>query len=186
MGLLNFADLARDAVMPQTTLTRYWSLFEVTFLLRSLPPWSAHLGKRLVKTPKVMFGDSGLLCHLLGLDAQRLQGDDLMTGAVLESFVAGELTRQITWSETQPALFHYRTHAQQEVDFVLEDARGGLVGVEVKKTASPSASDFKGLRHLQEMTGKRFRRGVLLYTGAESVAFGPELYALPVSALWQL
>jgi predicted AAA+ superfamily ATPase len=186
MGLLNFADLARDAAMPQTTLTRYWSLLEATFLLRALPPWRANLGRRLVKTPKVAFTDSGLLCHLLGLDAARLQGDDLMAGAALESFVAGELSRQITWSETRPQLFHFRTHAQQEVDFVLEDGRGRLIGIEVKKTASPSAGDFKGLRHLQAATGKRFLRGVLLYTGAGSVAFGPGLYALPVSALWQM
>ncbi len=186
MGLLNFADLSRDAVMPTTTLTRYWAMFEATFLVRSLPPWSANLGKRLVKAPKVTFGDSGLLCHLLGLDAARLQGGDLMAGAALESFVAGELTRQIGWSETRPALFHFRTHGQQEVDFVLEDARGRIVGIEVKKTASPDGSDFKGLRHLQEAVGKRFLRGVLLYTGTESVAFGPNLYALPVSALWQV
>ncbi len=186
MGLLNFADLARDAVMPTTTLARYWAMFEATFLLQSLRPWSANLGKRLVKAPKVAFGDSGLLCHLLGLDAARLQGNDLMAGAALESFVAGELTRQCGWSETRPALFHFRTHGQQEVDFVLEDARGRLVGIEVKKTASPGGSDFKGLRHLQEATGKRFVRGVLLYTGTESVAFGRELYALPVSALWQM
>ncbi|MGH7947433.1 MAG: DUF4143 domain-containing protein [Opitutaceae bacterium] len=78
---------------------------------------------RLVKAPKVAFGDSGLLCHLLGLDAARLQGDDLMAGAALETFVAGELTRQIGWSETRPSLCHYRTHGQQEVDFVLENAR---------------------------------------------------------------
>ena len=186
MGLLNFADLARDAVMSQTTLIRYWSLFEATFLVRSLPPWSGNLGKRLVKTPKVAFGDSGLLCHLLGLDVARLTDGDLMAGAVLESFVAGELTRQSTWSTTRPALFHYRAHTQQEVDFVLEDARGRLVGIEVKKTASPTADDFKGLRHLKELTGKRFLRGVLLCTAAQSVAFGPELYALPVSALWEM
>ena len=186
MGLLNFADLARDATMSQTTLIRYWSLFEATFLVRSLPPWSGNLGKRLVKTPKVAFGDSGLLCHLLGLDLARLVDGDLMAGAVLESFVAGELTRQSTWSMTHPALFHYRAHTQQEVDFVLEDARGRLVGIEVKKTASPNDSDFKGLRHLKELTGKRFLRGILLCTGVQSVAFGPELYALPVSALWEL
>ena len=186
MGLLNFADLARDATMSQTTLIRYWSLFEATFLVRSLPPWSGNLGKRLVKTPKVAFGDSGLLCHLLGLDVARLLEGDLMAGAVLESFLAGALTRQSTWSTTRPALFHYRAHTQQEVDFVLEDARGRLVGIEVKKTASPTADDFKGLRHLKELTGKRFLRGILLCTGASSVAFGPELYALPVSALWEL
>ena len=186
MGLLNFADLSRDAAMPQTTLQRYWALFEATFLVRSLPPWHANLGLRLVKTPKVLLGDTGLLCHLLGLDAARLQGDDLMTGAALECFVAGELTKQVSWSETRPGLFHYRTHTQHEVDFVLEDGRGRLVGIEVKKTASPASSDFKGLRHLAEQTGKRFLRGILLYTGASSVAFESNLHAVPVSSLWQL
>lgn len=185
MGLLNFADLSRDAAMPQTTLQRYWALFEATFLVRSLPPWHANLGLRLVKTPKVLLGDTGLLCHLLGLDAARLQADDLMTGAVLECFVAGELTKQISWSVTRPGLFHYRTHTQQEVDFVLEDARGRLVGIEVKKTASPTNSDFKGLRHLSEQTGKKFLRGILLYTGSNNVTFGANLHAVPVSALWQ-
>lgn len=185
-GLLNFADLARDAAMPQTTLQRYWALFEATFLVRTLPAWSANLGTRLVKAPKVMLGDTGLLCHLCGLDAARLQADDLMTGAALEAFVAAELTKQITWSKTHPSLFHYRTHSQQEVDFVLEDAAGKLVGIEVKKTASPSAGDFKGLRHLQEMTGRRFLRGILLHAGNASVAFGPNLLAVPVSALWEM
>jgi hypothetical protein len=56
----------------------------------------------------------------------------------------------------------------------------------VKKTASPKAEDFKGLRHLRENAAKRFLRGILLYTGSESVAFGPNLYALPVSALWKM
>jgi hypothetical protein len=54
-----------------------------------------------------------------------------------------------------------------------------------KKTASPTSSDFKGLRHLAEHTGKRFLRGLLLYTGPDSVAFGPNLHAVPVTALWQ-
>ena len=65
------------------------------------------------------------------------------------------------------------------------DARGRLVGIEVKKTASPTSGDFKGLRHLAGQTGGRFLRGILLYTGPTSVAFGPDLHALPVSALWQ-
>lgn len=186
MSLLNFADLARDAAMPQTTLQRYWALLEATFLVRTLPAWSANLGKRLVKAPKVVMADTGFLCHLCGLDAARLQSDDVMAGAVLESFVAGELARQITWSRTRPALFHYRTHTQQEVDLVLESPAGAIVGIEVKKTASPGERDFKGLRHLREVTGKRFLRGVLLYTGSASVAFGPNLYAVPVSALWRM
>jgi len=185
-SLLNFADLARDAALSHTTLHRYWALLEAIFLARSLPAWSANLGARLVKAPKVLMVDSGLLCHLAGLDAGRLKADDLMTGNVLEAFVAGEIARQITWSRARPALFHFRTHAHQEVDLLLEGADGRLVGIEVRKTASPSAADFKGLRHLKEKTGKRFLRGILLYTGTESVGFGEDLYALPVSALWLL
>jgi hypothetical protein len=115
-----------------------------------------------------------------------LQADDLMTGAALESFVAGELSRQISWSAASPALYHYRTHSQQEVDFVLEDAAGRLIGIEVKKTASPENNDFKGLRHLQDQVGKKFVRGILLHTGSTSAAFGSNLHAVPVSALWQL
>jgi uncharacterized protein len=168
MGLLNFADLCRDAAMPQTTLQRYWALLEATFLVGTL------------------LGDSGLLCHLTGLNAARLRTDDLMAGAVLESFVANELTKQISWSRCRPALYHYRAHTQQEVDFVLEDAAGKLVGIEVKKTASPNAGDFKGLQHLSEATGKRFVRGILLHAGSATVAFGQNLYAVPVSALWRV
>jgi predicted AAA+ superfamily ATPase len=185
MGLLNFADLSRDAAMPQSTLQRYWALLEATFLVRELPPWHANLGLGLVKTPKVLLCDPGLLCHLLGLDAARLIADDLMTGAALECFVASELMKQITWSTTRPSIFHYRTHTQQEVDFVLENAAGQLVGLEVKKTAGPTSADFKGLRHLAQQVGRRFLRGVLLYTGSVSVTFGPGLHAVPVSALWR-
>ncbi|MCX8090459.1 MAG: ATP-binding protein [Verrucomicrobiae bacterium] len=185
MGLLNLAELSREAAMPQTTLHRYFTLFEATFLARTLPPWHANLGLRLVKTPKLWLVDTGLLCHLLGIEAARLATDDLMSGPALECFVASELTKQLSWSRTRASLFHYRTHSQQEVDFVLESAAGKLVGIEVKKTASPSEADFKGLRHLAEQTGKRFLRGVLLHTGPSSAAFGKNLYALPVSALWQ-
>jgi uncharacterized protein len=133
-----------------------------------------------------MLGDTGLLCYLLGLDIARLQNDPLMTGAVLEAFVGTELTKQITWSETRPSLFHYRTHTQHEVDYVLEDAAGRLVGIEVKKGSSPSVGDFNGLHHFREAVGKRFVRGILLYTGSSSVAFGPDLHAVPVSALWRI
>lgn len=185
-SLLNFAELARDAALPQTTLQRYWALFEATFLLRTLPAWSRNLGTRMVKAPKVMPCDTGLLCWLAGLDAGRLQGDEPMAGRVLECFVASELMKQSTWSRTRPALYHYRTHGQDEVDLVLEDAAGRVVGIEVKKSASPSANDFKGLRRLAEAVGKPFVRGVLLYTGSAGVAFGPDLHAVPLSALWRM
>jgi hypothetical protein len=108
-----------------------------------------------------------------------------MTGAVLESFVAGELAKQAGWSRLRPTLHHFRTLDHREVDLVLEDPRGRLVGIEVKKTASPSPADFKGLHHLREKAGKRFVRGILLHTGSGTVPFGSDLVAVPISALWK-
>ena len=180
---LNLSEIARDAQLPLTTLQRLWTLLEATFLVATIPAWSANLTSRLVKSPKVMLLDTGLLCHLLGVDAARLAEGGPIAGPVLETFVVNELLKQISWSEERPSLFHYRTHKQQEVDIVLETRAGTVVGIEVKKTASPTASDFAGLRHLKDAAGGRFRRGVLLCMVPEPVAFAPDLVACPVAAL---
>ena len=107
-------------------------------------------------------------------------------GPLLETFVASELAKQLGWSRTRVELFHFRTHGGREVDIVLEADDGRLVGVEVKAAATVGAADLKGLTALREVAGKRFHRGVVLYTGREALPFGPGLWALPVSALWQL
>src|SRR5205823_5519108 len=98
--------------------------------------------------------DTGLLASLGGLDEGSLRHDRLGFGPVLESFVASELWKQIGWSETKPSLHHFRTHGGQEVDLVLEDARGRVVGIEVKSSSTVIASDVSGLRVLAEAAGK--------------------------------
>lgn len=183
-GILNMADLARDAALPRSTFLRYWSLLEATFLLSTLPAWTANLGTRLVKAPKVLLNDTGLCCHLLGFERLTERAVERYAGALLETFVVAELRKQATWAETAVRLFHFRTHAQREVDLVLEDAQGRVVGIEVKKSATVTASDFDGLRYLAAQVGERWQRGVLLYTGAQGVAFGKDLWALPVGHLW--
>jgi predicted AAA+ superfamily ATPase len=183
-SLVNYAELSRSASMPQSTLKRYVSLLEATFLVQFLPAWSSNLGKRLVRSPKLLLCDTGLISSLQGLNAGRLASDPVLVGPLLENFVAMELQKQSTWSETQPRLFHFRTQAGQEVDIVLEDAAGRVVGVEVKAAATVGARDFRGLRALEEATSGRFQRGILLYTGRTSVPFGRNLQALPVDALW--
>jgi predicted AAA+ superfamily ATPase len=185
-ALLNASELSRSLTMPQTTLKRYLALLETTFLVSPLPAWSSNLGKRLVKAPKMMLSDSGLLTSLSSLQKERVLTDRGLVGPVLENFVVMELCKQIFWSRTRPQLFHFRTQAGQEVDCVLEDRTGRLVGIEVKASATVSAHDFKGLRVLAETVGSRFHRGVVLYTGTEPLPFGPQFYALPISALWQL
>jgi predicted AAA+ superfamily ATPase len=183
-SLLDYADLARGIGIAQTTLKRYMGLLEATFLLRTLPAWFSNIGKRVVKAPKVLLNDTGLLLHLLGADAQRLSKDTTLGGLVLENFVAMELLKQCGWSRVQPILHHFRTHGGEEVDLVLEDRAGRIVGIEVKASASIEASHFKGLKVLAQATGRRFQRGVVLYTGQHVLPFGSNLLALPLSALW--
>lgn len=183
-SLLNYADVSRGLAMPQTTLKRYMTLLQTAFLVETLPAWSSNLGRQLVKAAKLYLLDTGLLCSLLGITADRLRSQPDLLGPALENFVVMELRKQAGWSRLRPQMFHFRLQTGAEVDVLLEDARGRLVGIEVKASATVGASDFKGLRTLAELTGRRFRRGIVLYTGSELVPFGPKLHAVPLDALW--
>jgi len=182
-ALVNFSELSRTLAIPQSTLKRYMTLLEATFLIQHLPAWSGNLGKRLVKTPKLVMSDTGLMSHLLGANSEQMAVRGFI-GPLFENFVIMELKKQITWSDAKPQLLNFRTQAGQEADIVLENRSGKIVGIEVKASSSVTAQDFKGLRALAEATGKSFHRGIVLYTGSESVPFGPEFFALPVNAMW--
>lgn len=182
--LLNFADIARDLKMPQTTLKRYLTLLETTFLVQTLPAWSTNLASRLVKAPKLLLNDSGLISHLIGMGMEDTANPSFPVGGLVENFVVMELRKLASWSRTQPKLYHFRLHTGPEVDIVLEDRAGNIVGVEVKAGANVDSGDFRGLRTLAAAAGKRFRRGIVLYTGGQTVPFGANLHAVPIEALW--
>jgi len=183
-GLLNRADLGRDAALPHSTLERYLALLEATFLVRMLPAWHASRGQRLVKAPKLLLVDTGLATHLLGLDAAGVLASPSLVGPLVETFALVEMLKQAGVSETRPRALHFRSHAGAEVDLVLEDARGRIVGVEVKSSRSVKADDFRGLRALAELSGDRFLRGVILHPGTEVLAFNERLASVPMSCLW--
>ena len=134
--------------------------------------------------PKLHFVDTGLAAHLLGLDESGLAASPVQLRALLESFVVAELQKTLGWSVARARLFHFRSSDRREVDVVLEDARGRVVGLEVRTSSTPSQADFAGLRSLQALTGDRFVRGVVLHLGEAALPFGDRLEALPVSALW--
>jgi predicted AAA+ superfamily ATPase len=183
-GLLNLADVGRDAGLPHTTLTRYLALLETVFLVHRLPAWSLNLGKRLVKAPKLHVVDTGLACHLIGADAKRLDEDRPLLGRMLETFVVGELRKQLSWTQPQTALYHFRTSSGSEVDAILEKADGTVAAIEVKAGATMGASDFTAIKTLRDSLGKRFRAGIVLYLGDQVVPFGDKLWLAPVQALW--
>jgi predicted AAA+ superfamily ATPase len=181
--LLNVAHLSREMGMPHTTLQRYLRLLERLMVIVRIPAWHAH--QQLLKTPKVLMNDTGLAAALLNLDETRLPSDALARGRLLENFVGMELLKQISYAPEPYRLYHLRNSKGREVDFLLEDADGRLLGIEVKATATVSSDDFRHLRTVGEWLGARWAGGVVLYTGATLTPFGERLWAMPIPCLWQ-
>lgn len=123
---------------------------------------------------------------MTGVTRQSLDRDRVFFGHLLENFVVNELRKQKGWSDNRIELFHYRTTTGREVDILLEDVAGRLVGVEVKASATVVRKDFSGIDALAEDTGRKFVRGIVLYTGDEPVSFTENYLALPVSAIWRM
>lgn len=183
--LLNLANLSREIGVPHSTLQRYLLLLETLMVVVRVPPWYTTITQQLLKTPKVFLNDTGLALAILEIGEERLRQDALMRGRILENFVACELLKQISYAETAYRLYHFRTSKGREVDFVVENAHGQIVGIEVKASATVGADDFRHLRALAEWTGERWAGGFVLYTGSMQVPFGERLWAVPVSSLWQ-
>ncbi|MGB8260026.1 MAG: ATP-binding protein [Terracidiphilus sp.] len=184
-SLLNFADISRTLGLPQTTMKRYFALLESTFLVQLLRPWATNLGKRVILTPKVYLNDTGLLAAVLGVTLDRLRQDGSLLGAMLENFVLMELRKQAAWSRTQPEIYYWRTASGQEVDLVLEDRAGRLVGIEVKASATLGAADVRGLQAMADAAGPRWLRGLVLYAGAEVVPYAANLHGVPLQWMWK-
>lgn len=182
--LMNVSELAAPFQMSRPTIREYMILLTRIFLLEELSPWHSNRMKRLVKTPKLHLGDSGLACALLGLNAESLWQDRAVFGRLLETFVYQELRRQASCEEVAIAFYHFRDKDQVEVDMVLE-SEGRVAGVEVKAASTVSSDDFKGLRKLKDAVQKSFTAGVVLYDGEAVVGFGERLYAVPISRLWE-
>lgn len=181
---LNVSDLSRSARIPVSTLNRYLTLLQATFLLHLIPAWSSNLTSRLVKAPKILLNDSGILAYLAGMTEMQLETSPTAAGMLIENFVGMELVKLASWSQTRPQLFYFRTHDGKEVDFLLESRAGQIVGIEVKAASSVQEADFRGLRAVADLLGDRFVRGLVLYTGDTLLPFGPRLNAVPMAALW--
>jgi uncharacterized protein len=184
-GLFSPTGIARDAGMSRPTVQRYLTLLEQLFLLIRARAWSRNIGQRLIKAPKVWLPDTGLACHLLDYSQTRFEEDETaLAGALFENFVAMELVKQAAWAETNVRVHHLRTAGGREIDIVLERGDGSVCGIAVKLGATAHSRDFGALRHLQNRLGTRFRLGAVVHPGSETLRFGPDLWALPVSTLW--
>jgi predicted AAA+ superfamily ATPase len=182
--LVNHSAVGARLDLNHVTTQRYTGLFEQLFLVRSLPPWHNNALSRLTKTPKLHFLDSGLLAALRHLTPERIAIDRTPFGAVLETFVFSEVLKHTTWDEDRHVLSHFRDKAMDEVDIVLENRAGQVVGLEIKASSTVRAADFNGLRKLRAATGDRFAFGAVLYDHDQTIPFGETLAAVPLSSLW--
>lgn len=185
-NLINISNLMQDIGLQRDTISRYLSVLERLFLVRTLPAWHRNAAKRLIKAPKIHIIDSGLGCSLTGLKTADWNKPDNAFGGMLESFVVQQLICQSGWCDSELRFSHYRDKDQLEVDLVIEqDDR--LWGVEVKKSASIQGRDARGLARLAEQAGRSWQGGILLYTGTSTLPLAdiPNAFAVPMNQLWQ-
>ena len=182
--LVNYSQFGSAINVSHKTGQRYVGLLEQVFLVSTLQPWYTNALKRIAKTAKLHFLDTGLLATTRGLTFDKVKADRGLIGALLETFVFSEVLKLMTASDMRLSPYHFRDQQMREVDIVLERDDGMIVGVEVKASATVRSSDFGGLRTLAEACGKRFAYGVVLYDSTDVVPFGDRFAAAPLSSLW--
>lgn len=168
--LVNQTELGRDVALPQPTAHRYLNLLEASYLLVRLPAYAVNRTKRLMKSPRLYWGDTGLALHLAGSPEP--------TGAHLENLVLHDL---LAWRDARSdhaEILYWRTTAGEEVDFVIE-AGGRLVPIEIKATGRPRLSDTAHLRAFRKEYGRKARAGLLLHSGSTLEWLTPDVLAAP-------
>jgi predicted AAA+ superfamily ATPase len=180
----NYSQLGGQVGLDGKTVARYIGILEQMYLLKRVQAWARNRLNRVVKTPKLQFIDSGLLSALLDLTEKEVEKDRTRFGNVLETFVYGELLKHSTTAAGDYRLMYFRDLDKFEVDIVIENTAGQLVGVEVKATATLRAQDLRGLKKLSTFAGESFKMGVLLYNGKETLPLGDGLWAAPIASLW--
>ena len=182
--MCNYTQLGGQVGLDGKTAAKYISVFEHMYLLKRVDVWARNRLNRVVKAPKLQFIDAGLLTTLLDLTPDEVEKDRTRFGNVLETFVFGELLKHTTTAESDYRLLYYRDADKVEVDVVIENAVGQVVGVEIKSAATVKEGDLRGLRKLAGLAGGSFQMGVLLYDGDETMPLGDCIWAAPLSTLW--
>lgn len=182
------AKMARGLGISETAMTDYIELAKTMYLVEELPSWGIGFSGRVVRRPKMSLVDTGLASYLSGLTPQKARqvGGFELFGAMLESFVVGELRKQQTWSDEEFRLFHYRQR-DEEVDIVIEFADGRVLLVEVKSAQHVDARAWKNLDSMMEKLGDRVVASVVLYLGDKHMAMSRahgKVIVTPVSSLW--
>ncbi|MEX0350681.1 MAG: ATP-binding protein [Paracoccaceae bacterium] len=182
--LVNYSGVGAVLGLNHVTTRKYMRIFESLYLVHTLQPWFTNRLKRMTKSPKSHFLDAGLLAAMREVSPDTVKKDKTTFGPILETFVFGELRKIATWSDQKCSFAHFRDKDKNEVDIVLENRRGEVVGIEVKSSATVSSADFSGMRRLADACGQKFLQGLVLYDHDQVVPFADNMFAAPLSCLW--
>jgi len=184
--LVNYSAIGSALDLNHVTTRKYVHILENLFLIHAIPPWFTRRLRRAIKSPKLHFLDSGLLAAMQNISSGKVKKNRASFGSILETFVLGELCKLTALSEQRCSFFHYRDKENNEVDIILENRQGDIIGVEVKASATVTSRDFSGLRKLNEAAGEKFVQGRVLYDHKQVVPFTANMFAAPISCLWSM
>ena len=181
--VLVVSTIARDAKLNAATTGRYLDLLETSFLIRRLPPFLKNRSSRLIKSPKLHFTDSGLAAHLAGVTTLEPGRDELLRGALFETYSVQNFAAVLEAHLPDAQLAFWHEQGRHEVDVVIEMGRT-VFAIEVKAAARWTSSDLSGLRAFLDRT-PACAAAVLAYNGREAVKLGDRLWAIPLGHLLQ-
>jgi hypothetical protein len=180
--LLNLSDIARDLGVAVNTAKAWLAVLEATYQVILLRPYFANLGKRLVKTPKVYFTDTGTLCALVGLKSAEHAAAGPLGGALFETAVIIEVVKTLAHRGLEPQVYFWRTAAGQEVDLIVDNGEQ-LIPIEIKLNATPQPAMAAGIVAFQELFGRRAGPGWLVHPGDTQLPLAPAVRSLPFAEL---
>jgi uncharacterized protein len=180
--ILNLSDLSRDVGIAVNTVKDWISILEASFQIFILRPYYANIGKRLIKSPKVYFVDTGLLCYLVGLRDREHAAAGPMGGAIFENLVISDLYKSYLHRGEEPSLYYWRTAAGSEVDLVVE-TQSGLVPIEIKLSATPRPEMAREILSFQRDFKEKALPGYVIHPGNMLLPLGQGVTALPLNRL---
>jgi|SRR3990167_5842902 len=168
------------------TVESYFNALGALYLIDQIPAYSKTDYDRAGKRSKLIINDSGLMSSILNWKLDDIRFDALRVGKLIETHVGNELQKHIDATEQKCTWFHYRDKNQREIDFIIENNNGDLLGIEVKANTSVHPTDFKHLRWFQEniSPSKKNFTGIVLYTGNHVGSMGDNMWAVPISCLY--
>lgn len=171
--------------LQRPTIESYINALETLYLVEQLHPWASTDYARIAKHSKLFMTDCGLMSSLLGWRLEQVRLDADRTGKMVETFIFNELAAQIEANNRTFELFHYRDREQREIDFLIENEEGDLLGIEVKAGSTVTKDSFKHMRWFKKnLSTERSFIGIILYTGESVLSFNENMWSIPIGMLW--